>query len=982
MKDKIDLNRRAMRVLAILCLVTLGLHQPLHAQYVHTNGTQIVDENGNDLYFTGMNLGNWLLWEGYLMMGDFNYRTHTQFFNSVKDAFGGDLGQAIEFEHQWRMNYVTAQGIADLKGLGFNSVRVPFHFNLFWDYNSNAPSDRGFQYIDRVVNFCRAQGMYVLLDMHAAPGYQNPGDHSDNVNSNASQPRESVTFWDGNNVNIAAEVWKHIASYYANEPVIWGYDLINEPVPQPGREFELLGSMITMRNAIREVDNNHIIVAEGSWWGSDMQKLDWMDPETQNQSGINYRWDNNLVYQTHHYSNDVSALDGRLDLCNKLNVPLILGEYGESDNSNLRNMTDWCLNNNVDYFPWSFKKMSHDRTLWTIHPNAPYENLKNFINNGGTPPANIYNDMIAFCQNNIANGSPGLTWHQGFYDAVKNTGLTQPQGCDNASAVGINGAIEAESYCDMNGLQTETSSEGGENLGYADPGDWADYRVDVPSSGTYTVNFRVASGDTGSKSIELQGSGNVASASFDATGGWQTWTTASASLYLNAGIQTLRLYFPNSGINVNWFELSTSPVLSSIQISPASVTLNVGQSQSFSATGYDQNGNVMNISPSWSGADGNGLFTATAAGTFTVTASQNGVSASATVTVNPNNNAINLPGVIEAENYSAMSGIQTEACSEGGENIGYVDAGDWADYSVNVNSSGSYQVSFRVAADGNANKSIQLQASSGTASASFNATGGWQNWSTVTATISLNAGTQTLRLYFPSSGLNVNYVSLAAANNPTPSTQRIEAENYFEMSGLDTENAQDAGGGQNVGWIDAGDWAGYSVNIPSTGSYTVSYRVASPSGGGQIVLEPFGGGSAYGTINVDATGGWQSWTTISQNVQLNAGVQDIALAFASGGFNLNWFEISNSSGARIAGSTVVSHELQLAAYPNPANHLLNIEGVDESSKHMAIFGIDGRLKYRQQLAGEKRLVLDVSSLDRGVYLLRFDGGQSLRFVKN
>ncbi|SHK30085.1 Por secretion system C-terminal sorting domain-containing protein [Reichenbachiella agariperforans] len=773
-KNKTNLNWKTATVMALLGLAVMCPSTRLSAQYIHTNGTQIVDENGNDIYFTGMNLGNWLLWEGYLMMGDFNYRTHTQFFNSVKDAFGGDLNQAIEFEHQWRMNYVTEQAIADLKGLGFNSVRVPFHYNLFWDYNSNAPSDRGFAYIDRLVNFCRAHDMYILLDMHAAPGYQNPGDHSDNVNSNASQPRETVTFWDGNNVNIAADVWRHIADYYQNEPVIWGYDLINEPVPQPGREFELMASMITMRNAIRQVDNNHIIVAEGSWWGSDMQKLDWMDPETQNQSGINYRWDNNLVYQTHHYSNDVSALNGRLAICNKLNVPMILGEYGESDNNNLRNMTDWCINNDVDYFPWSFKKMSHDKTLWTIHPNGPYNDLKNFINSGGNPPANIYNDMIAFCQNNIANGAPGLTWDQGWYEAVKN------------------------------------------------------------------------------------------------------------------------------------------------------------------------------------------------------------------------NTAVNLPGTVQAESYSTMSGIQTEACSEGGENIGYVDAGDWADYSVNVTSAGNYQVQFRVAADGAGSKSIQLQAGGTTATANFSATGGWQNWTTVSTTIWLSAGSQTVHLYFPVSGLNVNYVAFSPDGgttnpDPNPTALLIQAEDYFQMSGLQTENTSDTNGGQNVGWIDGGDWAGYNVNVPATDTYTVSYRVASQNGGGQIQLEGFGGGAVYGTMNVNATGGWQTWTTVSHSVQLTAGQQQLALAFPSGGFNLNWFEIASVSGARTAntGADILSQS-SLTCYPNPTADQLTLQGLTADDSHLSIYSLDGRMQLDQSLSGASELRIDVSALNPGVFVLRIQGATGvhcIRFVK-
>lgn len=965
-------------LLILLLFTLLSMRSPVSAQYVHTDGTQILDENGDELYFVGMNLGNWLLWEGYLMMGDFNYRTHTQFFNSVKDAFGGDINKALEFEHQWRLNYVTEQAIVDLKSLGFNSVRVPFNYNMFWDFDNKQPSSGGFFYLDRLVDYCRNQGVYILLDMHAAPGYQNPGDHSDNVNSNASQPRETVTFWDGNNVDVAAQVWRHIANYYKNEPVIWGYDLINEPVPQPGREFELLGSLITMRNAIREVDNNHIIVAEGSWWGSDMQKIDWMDPETQNITGINYRWDNNLVYQTHHYSTDVSLLDGRLAICDKLNVPMILGEYGESDNGNLRNMTDWCIENDVDYFPWSFKKMSHDKCLWTIHPNEPYNQLKNFINSGGTPPASLYDDMIDFCQNNIANGAPGLSWDQGWYDAVKFDDAATPLGCESANAVQVSAVIEAENFCDMNGLQTESSSEGGLNIGYADPGDWADYKIEVSQAGTYTISLRVASGDTGTKQVEAQAGGNSATVNFAPTGDWQSYVTVSTSLYLNAGVQNFRLYFPTSGVNVNWFEISTgavTPVLTSMTLSPTNVTLELGDSQQFVATGYDQNNNEMSINPSWNGASSFGVFTASSPGTFSVSASQGGVSASATVTVNDVVTGVAVPGQIEAENYADMSGIQTQACSEGGENIGWVNSGDWIEYNINVQSSRTYDVDFRVAANGSAAKSIQMVAGGNTASVNFNATGGWQNWTTASTQIDLAAGQQVLRLNFPVSGLNINWLSFEESTSdpdpdPNPQGFRIEAEDYFEMYGLQTEQTSDTGGGQNVGWIDSGDWAGYAVDIASAGTYTVSYRVASQNGGGQIQLEVFGGGSAYGLINVPSTGGWQSWTTISHTVSLPAGQQNLALAFPSGGFNINWIEISSASGARLR---TVDGELdnmaQVSLYPNPATYEITLSNLSANYDLAAVYGIMGERKQIIDIVDRSEVTLDISGYSAGLYFV-------------
>lgn len=213
------LKLNLVKTILIFLLISAGFINNSNAQFFRTQGTQIVNGSGNPVYFQGMNLGNWFVWEGYLMMGDYNYRTHSQFFNSMKSAFGGNHGQAMDFQHQWRMNYVTEQTIIDLKNLGFNSVRVPFHYNMFW--NGSAVTNDGFYYFDRLIGWCRTHGISILLDMHAAPGHQNPGDHCDNNESNATQPRGSVHFWDGNNINIASQVWRHIAYRYANEPVIW-----------------------------------------------------------------------------------------------------------------------------------------------------------------------------------------------------------------------------------------------------------------------------------------------------------------------------------------------------------------------------------------------------------------------------------------------------------------------------------------------------------------------------------------------------------------------------------------------------------------------------------------------------------------------------------------------------------------------------------------------------------------------------------------
>lgn len=123
----------------------------------------------------------------------------------------------------------------------------------------------------------------------------------------------------------------------------------------------------------------------------------------------------------------------------------------------------------------------------------------------------------------------------------------------------------------------------------------------------------------------------------------------------------------------------------------------------------------------------------------------------------------------------------------------------------------------------------------------------------------------------------------------------LQAEAFCQMSGIQTEATTDTGGGQNVGYIDAGDWMGYRINVPSAGTYTVRYRVASQAGGGSIRFERLGGSGVFGTISVPSTGAWQTWTTIQHNVQLAAGQQDVALVAVAGGFNINWFSVSSTT---------------------------------------------------------------------------------------
>ncbi|TYZ10130.1 carbohydrate-binding protein [Hymenobacter lutimineralis] len=359
----------------------------------------------------------------------------------------------------------------------------------------------------------------------------------------------------------------------------------------------------------------------------------------------------------------------------------------------------------------------------------------------------------------------------------------------------IPGTIEAESYTAQQGTDKEATTDtgGGQNVDWYETGDWLDYSVNVASAGQYTVGIRVASANGGA-TLQLRNSAGTVLGSVNVgnTGGWQSWQTQTTTVTLPAGVQTLRLYASAStGTNVNWLSFTavttntpptvslTSPAAGATFTAPASITIN--------ANAADANGTVSSVAfyngTTLLGTDTSSPYsytwTGVAAGTYSITARATDNAGAVTtasavsVTVSNTQSGQTIPGTIEAESYAAMLGIQTEATTDtgGGLNVGYIETGDWMDYAVNVTSAGSYTVGFRVASQpGGATLQLRNSAGSVLGSVNVGATGGWQSWQTQTATVSLPAGAQTLRVYAAAGGVNVNWLSFAAVTTNTPPT--------------------------------------------------------------------------------------------------------------------------------------------------------------------------------------------------------------------
>ncbi len=314
--------------------------------FLRTQGQDMVDQNGRKVLLQGVGLGNWMLPEGYMWrFGDQGDRPR-KIEKLVSDLIGPENG--ARFWSEFRKNYITEADIAKIAEFGFNSVRPALNARLFLTEGDDAvPVEEGFQLLDNLVSWCRTHNLYVIIDMHGAPGGQT------GANIDDSPADEPGLFMDARNQDRLVDLWVKIANRYKNEPTVAAYDLLNEPLPQRTgaaekykSELEPLYKRITA--AIRQVDKRHMITLEGADWAND-----W--------SVFTTPFDDNLFYQFHYYCwarptqlNDISRFVERRKT---LSAPVWVGETGEKDNVIYWATMQYFEAHNIGWSFWPWKKM-------------------------------------------------------------------------------------------------------------------------------------------------------------------------------------------------------------------------------------------------------------------------------------------------------------------------------------------------------------------------------------------------------------------------------------------------------------------------------------------------------------------------------------------------------------------------------------------------------------------------------------------------
>ena len=550
--------------------------------FLKAEGQRIVDGQGNNLVLRGIGLGGWMLQEGYMLR---LYHEGQQY--RIRQRIDSFLTkeQTAKFYELWRTNHTSKSDIDSLHAWGFNSVRLPMHYELYTlpsDQEKNKQNDTwlptGFALTDSLVSWCRQNNMYVFLDLHAAPGGQ-----GNDLNISDRDPSKPSLWQSEADKQKTIRLWRKLAERYVSDTTVGGYDILNEPnwgfedsiKDRNGlneqKNIPLRKLLQDITNAIREVDKNHIIIIEGNGWGN-------------NYHGMLPTWDPNMVLSFHKYwnKNDIQSIQYILDYRSKYNVPVWVGETGENSNTWFTEAIRLFESNNIGWSWWPLKKMGLNNPL-QIPSNTDYDSLVNYWHGNSSRPTNetAYRGLMELvkntkCENNIM--------HRNVVDAMIRQPFnktTIPFGQNRITpgkiikAVNYDLGVNGSAYFDVDTANTGDGNEGNRGhyyrndgvdifedslqkgeyyVGQIENGEWLQYTIDVQIPGTYKLIFQVASPKSeGAVFITVDGNRVAGSPviSIPATGGYHDWrVVAIENISLTAGTHRLRVHAAHGGFNL------------------------------------------------------------------------------------------------------------------------------------------------------------------------------------------------------------------------------------------------------------------------------------------------------------------------------------------------------------------------------------------------------------------------------------------------
>ncbi len=560
---------------------------PCYGQgFLKAAGKNIIDEKGTTVILRGMGLGGWMLQEGYMFrLGNVGQQHRIK--AKIEELIGHD--QTVQFYNAWLLNHTTKTDIDSMASWGFNSIRLPMHYNLYTlpveqepIAGKNTWLEKGFVMTDSLLQWCKANRMYLILDLHAAPGGQ-----GNDLNISDRDTAKPSLWQSGANQQKTIALWRRLATRYAREPWIGGYDIINEPNwgfedPQDIRGTKekknepLRRLMMDITKAIREVDKKHIIIIEGNGFGN-------------NYSGILPAWDGNMVLSFHKYGNfnTADAIKSFLQLRDTFDIPLWMGESGENSNNWFTHAIQLVESNGIGWAWWQEKKMGINNPLQIVQPQG-YDKLLQYWNAKGDKPSadeawailqqllqnlkiqnNIYHRdvtdamfrqvysaaTIPFKQHTVNNS---YTWSATDYDmgrqgsAYYDKDTASYQYTPGVRTAGNRGRTYRNDGVDIEGEKDSSY------ISYIEDGEWLQYTLDVERNGIYNITLETAS-DNSSRQISIikENKGNNISVPVPNSGNQQKWQWFTAGkITLAKGIQQIRVLAEKGGFNLRAIRLS------------------------------------------------------------------------------------------------------------------------------------------------------------------------------------------------------------------------------------------------------------------------------------------------------------------------------------------------------------------------------------------------------------------------------------------
>ncbi|MCD7972252.1 MAG: carbohydrate-binding protein [Candidatus Azobacteroides sp.] len=803
-------------VLMFVFLFTFSVSSFAQNGFVRASGKQILDGDGNNLIFRGVGTGNWMIQEGYMIGSAGVAGTQWEFRKKLIETIGE--ARTDEFYQAWWDNHFTKADVDSMAKWGFNNVRVAMHYKMFTlpieeepVKGQNTWLEEGFIRIDNLLDWCASNKMYLILDMHGAPGGQ--GTDSNISDYDPSKP----SLWESEeNKNKLIALWRKLAERYADSPWIGGYDLINEPNwTLSNNNYDLWDLHKRLTVAVREVDKNHLLFLNGNWWSNDY-------------SGLPELWDDNMALSFHKYwnHNEEDALDWIIAYRDQYNCPVWLGETGENSNTWFTQLVALCEKNNIGWDWWPVKKTGVNNIIQSKY-NSDYNTMLNAWSRGSSINAETaYKGVMQFAEDHKIQNCEIK------YDVIDAL-ITRPYTDevrpfkkyttgDIIYAVDYDFGPVGKAYFDYtdvdnhlsypdepstwnegwvyrnDGVDIEACSDtptNGYSVGWIEDGEWTHYTIQSPEEKAYTLEIRYASQSEEDRVyLEINGKRATELLSLPATGAWTTWKTATFSnVIVPAGTVKIKLVFEKRDFNLNYFRFTnakdsaevdlllfsaeTDQVQNKIllnfnkeitQVSHSSFKVHVNNTEvevlSTSVNPLNRQQVVLSVNRqilkpnavqlSYSGGDcksGEKVLDAFSGLQVTNHTVQHYV----------------VPGKVEAEAYFNKEGFRFESCSDigGGQNAGYTAAGNYLDYLVYTTTAGQYTLDLRVAVDANtAALEIYRIGEEDTLlkTVSLSNTGGWQNWNTVSSSIPLIQGKNVLRIKAVTEGFNFNWFEIKA----------------------------------------------------------------------------------------------------------------------------------------------------------------------------------------------------------------------------